>query len=122
MKRNNSYHTSLKVAYNLGIHEELVPKYIKDQIPASTINYWKKNISVEQFIGTEIALDIHSNLSTAQQIINQTSTFERRILSTYLRLKVFIIGLFGKDKLMKLFLEHKAEVVNTIERTQNTLS
>jgi hypothetical protein len=94
MQKKNSYHTALKLAFNLGIEKKLVPKHIKDVIPTSTYKSWRQ-LNPNQFIGQELMSDITNHLNFTQEVANHSNHFERRVFTTYLRLKIMIFDLVG---------------------------
>jgi transposase InsO family protein len=121
MQKKNSYHTSLKLAYSLGLEKQIVPKYIKDFIPKSTYKSWRQ-LNPNQFIGQEIMSDIAKHLSFTQEVANYSTHFERSIFSTYLRLKIMIVECIGKQAFQKLLFLNKTKVINAIEKAQKYLA
>ena len=51
----NSYHTTLKICYALGLQNQLIDVSIRQQIPYSTSRYWKSNIKPEKYIGADLS-------------------------------------------------------------------
>ena len=104
----------------LGIEQKIVPEYIKDIIPDSTYKGWR-NQNPDKFIGRELMSDICNHLNFTQEVANRSNTLERRVFTSYLRLKIMIIELVGKRAFQKLLHDNMTKVVNTVERAEKYL-
>ena len=61
MKQRNSYHSTVKLAYALDIHQKWLPDSFIKSIPRSTSWAWKFD-TTEKFVGHQYAIAINDNV------------------------------------------------------------
>ncbi len=58
MKKCNSYHSSIKICYSLGIDNHHLPQEFLSSIKPSTAHYWK-NDNPDKYLDSEFAPLLH---------------------------------------------------------------
>lgn len=107
----NSYHTSIKIAHALDIQKQWLPNSFLQSIPRSTSHAWKDDY-VEKFVGYEFASNIGDNVSELKMIYNQRVQFEKRLFMAYVRIKLTIVQLVGKDVFQSFVRENFKVIYN----------
>jgi len=72
MKKYNSYHSSVKICYALGIQDHLLPDNFTSTIKPSTSHYWK-NDNPHKYLGSEFSSSINNNIDDLQIIYDEKS-------------------------------------------------
>lgn len=114
MRKKNSYHTSVKTCYSLGI-QQILPEDLQKIIPKSTAHYWKSE-SEEKYVGYEFANRISKNLDQANIILSDKVKHERALFFAFCRIKIQLIEIIGKDHFRKGLRANKNKVVRLVER------
>lgn len=96
MKRN-TYHTTIKIAHALDIQNQWLPKQFLEGIPRSTAHAWKSEY-IEKFVGYEFASDLGSNVDELKLMYNRMVMREKRIFMAYVRIKLTLVNIIGKDQ------------------------
>ena len=118
----NTYHTTLKICYSLGLQNQLVDASIRKQIPHSTVHYWKKNTKPENYIGTDVAYSIQQKLSDVQNAHHPVNTIPLRIFSAYCNFAVSIVELIEKKTIQKVLRSKKEKFINLLDKCTDYIS
>jgi len=119
MKRN-SYHTSVKIAHALDIQNHWLPKHFLEDIPRSTAHGWKSEY-IEKFVGYEFASDLGNNVDELKMMYHRQVAKEKRLFMTYVRIKLTIINLIGKDEFRGIIKKNFKVFYNLILSVHNSL-
>ncbi len=115
MRRRNTYHSTIKLAYGLDIHKQWLPKEFLKAIPRSTSHGWKEEIK-EKFIGHEFASGVNENVEELKLIFNDRVSKEKQLFIAYTRLKITLFEIIGKDVIREGHLTgHSNEAILTID-------
>lgn len=118
----NTYHTTIKICYALGLQNQLVDVSIRKQIPYSTAHYWKNNTKPEKYIGSDISASIQKKLSDVQNAHHPINTVPLKLFSTYCNFAVAIVQLLEKKTIQKVLRSKKVEFINLLEKYATTIS
>jgi len=112
----NIYHTNTKLAYFFGI----LDKQIVIQIPASTLDYWKKNTNISRIFGIEKSFDYDKNVDTLKRMAHAKKTlrFFRAILYIQDAFKFIFTDKIICNLMYKKFRE---SIVNTVLKVKETI-
>lgn len=116
----NTYHTTLKICYALGLQNQLVDVSIRKQIPHSTANYWKNNTKPEKYIGSNISASIQKKLSDVQNAHHPVNTIPLKLFSAYCNFA--IVQLFDKKAIQKVLRSKKVEFINLLDKYADAIS
>lgn len=113
MPNKNAYHTSLKIAVVTG-HIFSIPDHVLEKIPSSTLSDWKNNSRV--FIGSEYADLIQQDLYKSKTFHHPSLRLERAVFMTVAKIKLFVLSVFGKEKLQNILHQNMEKTVDFVER------
>jgi len=108
----NSYHTTLKICYALGLQNQLIDVSIRQQIPYSTSRYWKSNIKPEKYIGADLSGSIQQKLSDIQNAHHSINRFPLKLFSAYCNFAVSVVRLLENKVIQKTLKAKKAAFIN----------
>ena len=116
MSRYNSYHTSVKACFSLGIEKQLLPKDFLNRIPPSTSHSWK-NEHPGKHIGDELAFKIENSLSDANTLLDERVVRLRRAFISFIRLYLSILQFIGENQFRFILKQNKEQLVRLIDNT-----
>ncbi len=114
MKKYNSYHSSVKICYSLGIENHLLPKEFLSSIKPSTAHYWK-NDNPDKFVGSEFASTINHNMDDLQIIYDHKVAEIRKMFIAFCKIYLTIISLIGEKEFKKIIKQNRNTIVNLVE-------
>jgi putative transposase len=115
MKTYQTYSTSIKIYYSLGLQDQFVSHEIRALIPYSTTNSWKKS-RFENMIGSDLNKTIQQNLDDIQLLYHSKASLPRKLATSQIRFIILISSIFNKEVIQKTLLKHKTELINFLER------
>jgi transposase InsO family protein len=120
MKKYNSYHSSVKICYSLGIENHVLPQDFLSSIKPSTAHYWKKD-SADKYVGSEFATTVHNNIDDLQILYDQKVENLKRIFITFCKVYLTIISFIGEKEFQKIIRKNRSRVVDMIESVPQDL-
>ena len=120
MKKYNSYHTSVKICYSLGIEHHILPQDFLSTIKPSTAHYWK-NDTADKYVGSEFATTVHNNIDDLQVLYDQKVEHLKRIFINFCKVYLTIIGFIGAKEFQKIIRKNRGRVVDMIESVPQDL-
>ena len=118
----NQYSTAIKASYALGLEKTVIENTIREQIPYSTILYWRKNLNTTNIIGIEIEKDFDQNIDGIKAMLNPTNRVAFKICSAYSQFTLMLIGVLQRKDLIKALRKRKAELINCLESCSDFIS
>jgi hypothetical protein len=115
VKTYQTYSTSIKIYYSLGLQDQFVSHEIRALIPYSTTNSWKKS-RFENMIGSDLNKTIQQNLDDIQLLYHSKASLPRKLATAQIRFIILISSIFNKEVIQKTLLKHKTELINFLER------
>ncbi len=115
MGKYKKYHSDVKSTYALGLENELLPNDLKNQIPNSTSSYWKENKKPENYVGSEHASKIQSNIDDTKVFLDPRVALGKDVFMQVARFYIAILNLIGKQHVFKTILQNKNIVVQLLE-------
>lgn len=113
MKNYNSYHSTVKTSYALGIQNQVLPHSFINSIPRSTSQSWK-DISADKFVGGEFASQIENDLDKVKTLLDQRVKKLTNAFYSFCRLYISIIEFIGKKNFEKIILQNKESVIDLV--------
>lgn len=118
----NTYHTTLKICYALGLQNQLVDVSIRKQIPHSTAHYWKNTTKPEKYIGSDISASIQQKLSDVKNAHHPVNAIPLKLFSAYCNFTVAIVQLLEKKTIQKVLRSKKVEFINLLDKYGDIVS
>jgi len=115
MTTYQTYSTSLKIYYSLGLQHEFVDSSIRSQIPKSTSCSWKKS-KVGNIIGSHLEKTVQNNLTEIRLLYHPKGKIPRKIVTLQIRFLIFLTSIFNQHLFQKTLRKHKKELINFIDR------
>ncbi len=115
-----TYHSTIKLAFALGIQKEWLPDSFRKSISRSTSHYWKDK-SPESFVGYEYASEIKDNIEEVKLIYDDMLRRERQLFIAYSKLKQTLFNIIGQDTIKEALKAKSHELVKTVEQVKETL-
>ncbi len=106
LKKYNSYHSSVKTSFALGIERDLLPARFINSLLPTTIDGWKKALA-NKFVGQEYAQSIETNLDDVYTILDERIKVLKGAFIAFARLYLTILDCIGKDEFQKLIRKNK---------------
>jgi transposase InsO family protein len=120
MRTRKTYHSSIKLAYALGLQDTWLPRSFTETIPRSTYHAWKTQAK-EKYVGYQFAHQINSNVEELKMTYHQRLERERQLFMAYARIKLTLINvIIGRERFEGLIKEHFKDIVHTIESSKNS--
>ena len=112
----NIYHTNTKLAYFFGI----LDKQTIMQIPAGTLDYWKKNTNVSRIFGIEKSFDYDKDVDTLKRMASAKKllSFLRAILYINDAIQLIFSDTNVSKAIYKIF---SKDIVTVISKVSNTI-
>ncbi len=114
-KTRRKYHSSLKLAYSLGLENVLLPEEFLKTISASTVHGWRHDFNHKKLYGHGFVKRIENNLSDADSFLGLSTDFDRRMILTLLLVKRFLVKSLSKNGVQKLLRDNKTKTIRFIE-------
>lgn len=111
----NSYHTTIKTSFALGIHNQVLPDNFTRSIPRSTTYDWKKNLKPENYVGSEFASDVERDLDQVKLMLDKRIKKLRIAFFAFARLYLTILNFIGEGNFQKLILQNKTNVLRFLK-------
>lgn len=121
MKKYNSYHSSVKICYALGIENHLLPHEFISSIKPSTSHYWK-NDNPDKYLGHEFAASINHNIDDLQVIYDQKVEQIKKMFVVFCKVYLTIIGFIGDHEFKSLIRKNRESVVKLIDSISESVS
>jgi len=121
MNHYQTYSTSLKIYYSLGLQNEFVGKELRSQIPNSTSNTWKKG-QFDNVIGSHLEKTIEKNFSEIQLLYHHQASVSRKLALVQIRFILLLTSFFEKKTYQKALRKHKTSLINFLDRFGNQIS
>ncbi len=121
MKKYNTYHSSIKICYSLGIENHILPQDFISSIKRSTAHYWK-NDSPDKYIGSEFASTVSNNLDDLQIIYDQKVTELKKMFIAFCKVYITILGFIGEKEFKAIIRKNRNDVVNLIEKISSNIN
>ncbi len=106
-RRYNSYHTTIKTSYALGIQDQVLPDTFTRSIPRSTSYDWRKNFDPDRYVGSEFASDVERDLDQVKLMLDKRIKKLRLAFFAFARLYLTILNFIGESNFQKLILQNK---------------
>lgn len=120
MKKYNSYHSSIKICYSLGIENHVLPQDFLSSIKPSTVHYWK-NDTPDKYVGSEFASTVHNNIDDLQVIYDQKIEHLKRMFVTFCKVYLTILSFIGEKEFQTIIKKNRNRVVALIENVPSSL-
>ena len=114
------YHSSVKLAYAMGMEKQLLPESFRSQIAPSTAHHWKQD-DPDEYIGSEYASMIGRNLEELQLILDGRVLTTRKMFMSICRIQLTLVTLFGKDQFRELMIRNRESISNLIDQVGDNL-
>jgi putative transposase len=121
MKTYQTYSTSIKIYYSLGLQEQFVAEDIRSKIPSSTASSWK-NYPFSTIIGSDLETNVQKNLSEIQLLYHSYGTIPRKIATAQIRLMMLLVSCFSKPVFQKAIRKSRVEIINLLDRFEKQIS
>ncbi len=116
-----TYSTSLKIYYSLGLQNQFVTKELRSQIPNSTSSSWK-NSKFEHIIGSDLEKTIQRNLNEIQLLYHPKASFPRKLATAQIRFILLLTSFFDRKTFQTALRKNKTQLINFIERFEDHIS
>jgi len=112
----NIYHTNTKLAYFFGILDNQTAM----QIPAGTLDYWKKNTDVSRIFGIEKSFDYDKDVDTLKRMASAKKllSFFRAVLYISDTIQLIFTDTHVSKAIYKIF---SKDIVTVISKVSNTI-
>lgn len=120
MKRHNTYSTSLKAYYALGIEKQFVPNELRQLVPASTASGWK-DLNTSGIIGIELDKKLPKDAGELDALYSPEGKIPRKmalVMTSYIKV---VRDAVGVKTLRKAFKSHKEAFVNFVIDNKSVL-
>ena len=114
MKKYNSYHSSVKICYALGIQNHLLPDNFTSTIKPSTAHYWK-NDNPHKYLGSEFSSSINNNIDDLQIIYDEKVLQLKKMFVTFCKVYLTILNFIGEKEFKAIIKKNRNSIVNLIE-------
>jgi hypothetical protein len=121
MKKYNSYHSSVKICYSLGIENHLLPHEFLASIKPSTAHYWKHD-NPDKYLGSEFASSINHNVDDLQIIYDLKVQQLKKLFVTFCKVYLTILNFIGEKEFKSIIKKNRNTVVNLIENVSSNVS
>jgi putative transposase len=121
MPNYQTYSTSLKIYYSLGLQNQFVAKELRSQIPSSTSSAWK-NSRFEHIIGSQLEKNIQRNLNEIQLLYHPKGSVPRKLATAQIRFILLLTSFFERKTFQKVLRRNKTQLINFIERFEDQVS
>ena len=119
MKKYNSYHSSVKICYALGIQNHLLPDNFTSTIKPSTAHYWK-NENPNKYLGTEFSLSLNNNIDDLQIIYDKKVLQLKKMFVTFCKVYLTILNFIGEKEFKAIIKKNRNSIVNLIEKVSTS--
>lgn len=111
MRSHNTYSTSLKAYYALGIEKQFVPKELQKLVPASTASGWK-NMNTSSIIGIELDKKLPKDAKELDTLYSANGKIPRNIALIMTSFITLVRDAVGVKNLKRAFKTSREAFVN----------
>lgn len=101
----NSYHTTVKTSYALGIQEQVLPPEFINSVPRSTSKGWEDK-KPEDFVGGEFAAQVEADLDKVKTLLDERLKKMSAAFYAFARLYLTVLEFIDKDNFKKAHSEN----------------
>lgn len=121
MRNHNTYSTSLKAYFALGIEKQFVPIELRKKIPSSTSNDWK-NQNHKEVIGSELDKKLPDNIKELDILYHPAGKIPRQMALVMNKFIILVQKTVGIKTMRKAFRGNKEAFVNFALDSKDILS
>lgn len=110
----NTYHTSVKTSYALGIQEQVLPPEFINSVPRSTSKGWEDK-KPEDYVGSEFAAQVEADLNKVKTLLDERLRQMSNAFYAFARLYLTILEFIDRDNFKKIILQNRETVIDLID-------
>lgn len=114
MNQYNSYHSTIKTSYALGIEQQVLPTSFTQKIPRSTSQGWKDK-NPDKFVGGEFATQIETDLEQVKLLLDCRLRKIKTAFYAFGRLYLTLLDFTSKKNFQKIILQNREAVIDLVD-------